>query len=125
MTPDILNIGLKKKFKTDSDGERIKECQGEFSFLFQSKKMLLNVCIWCAIPDNLKRLLSVSRTARSAERSTAKLLEDGRIHITKKCGKWHWTNDYLKPHEALYLMQSVSGVAIALYTSRIHFKTFE
>lgn len=67
------------------------------------------ILIMFIILDNLRRLLSLSRTTRSVEKSVAQLLEDGRIQITKKVGKTvNEKPGFLTPYEALYLMETVS-----------------
>lgn len=59
-------------------------------------------------PDDLRRLISMERIARGSDRSTAHI-ENDLIKIVRRVGKWKFigSENYLKWHEALYLMEMV------------------
>lgn len=58
--------------------------------------------------DDLRRVISMERIAKRSVRSTAHI-EDGLVKIVKRVGKWKQigSSNFLKWHEALFLMEMV------------------
>lgn len=64
--------------------------------------------------DDLRKVLSLERITLKGSRSVA-LLENGVIKIVKRTGKWDGyesTGTILEPHEALFLIETVSEQCI-------------
>lgn len=76
---------------------------------FKLQILFIELIAAAIFADNLRRLLSADRISRTSERSTAHILANGQIQFDKKTGKSapFGQKNYLKPYEALYLMQIV------------------
>lgn len=103
----ICSRGTKLKFPlgTAEEAATIQSYQGNHYPIY----LRLTDFLRSDIPDDLRHLISMERIAKRSARSIAHI-ENGLVKIVRRMGKWkHFgLTNYLKWHEALYLMEVVS-----------------